>query len=89
MAACGQTVLKALVQLPPIVKERRRLLGFLPLGLLRPGSRLTSLASLHPFSRTFRGSLGLPHQDHILPLAFKVCPGGSSLMATIISLPNA
>lgn len=51
----------------------------------------TSLHSLHhstPCSGAFYGSLGLLHQYHTVLLAFKVCPGGSNLMATIALIYN-
>lgn len=49
---------------------------------------LHSLDHSTPCSENLCGTLGLLHQYHTFFLAFKFCPGGSSLMTTIALLCN-
>lgn len=50
--------------------------------------RPTLTGPQHPCSENFYDTLGLLHQYHTFFLAFKFCPGGSSLMTTITLLCN-
>lgn len=58
------------------------------LSIFTAPTTLHSLDHSTPCSENLCGTLGLLHQYHTFFLAFKFCPGGSSLMTTIALLCN-